>query len=199
MTEKIKNALIVFVRKPELGKVKTRLAKALGQDKALEIYKKLLLHTESQIRNISADKFVYYEGATETNDIWDNDIYIKKKQVEDSLGGKMAEAFRTVFSKGYNQVLIVGSDCAELTSAVINAAIMVLSSHDMVLGPAKDGGFYLLGMNKMNEALFSLESYSHAKVAKDTLTIADENGITYACTLTLSDVDEVEDVPQGWL
>ena len=89
-----KNLIIVFTRNPELGKVKTRLAKTIGDTSALNIYKFLLEHTEKTIRNIASDKAVYYSVKVRDNDIWDASIYQKHQQEGEDLGIRMLNAFK---------------------------------------------------------------------------------------------------------
>ena len=99
------NLVIVFTRNPELGKVKTRLAKTIGGKAALNIYKFLLNHTETTIRNIDCDKAIYYSVKIRDNDIWDDKIYQKHLQKGEDLGLKMLNAFQNAFKNNYNKVV----------------------------------------------------------------------------------------------
>lgn len=188
------HAIIIFVRRPILGKVKTRLAKSLGADKALAIYKTLLAHTVGITIKLSADKFVYYADEIEEQDGWNNEVYQKRKQVEGELGHKMQAAFEDCFKEGYNRVLIIGSDCYELTTEIVEKAFSQLEDADLVAGPAKDGGYYLLGMKQPNPTIFDLEAWSNADVLKSTLMRCKGAGLSYYLLPTLNDVDEAEDV-----
>ena len=188
------DAVIIFVRRPIAGKVKTRLAKTLGADKALAIYKKLLAHTASITTNLSADKFVYYSDAIDEQDGWKNDVYKKRKQVEAEFGIKMQTAFDECFNEGYKKLLIIGSDCYELTSEIIEEAFTQLKDADIVAGTAKDGGYYLLGMKKPNPSIFNLAAWSTRDVLKSTLVKCEAAGLSYYLLPALNDVDEAEDV-----
>ena len=137
-----KNLIITFTRNPELGKVKTRLAKTIGNPSALAIYKKLLKHTESVLRPLSCDKAVYYSVKIRENDIWDSNIYQKHQQNGEDLGERMANAFKNGFKSESQKIIIVGSDLYDLKTEHINQAYGVLKNHEVVLGHAEEGGSY---------------------------------------------------------
>jgi uncharacterized protein len=191
--------LMLFVRKPELGKVKTRLAQDVGDAKALEIYIKLLHHTHTITQALPADKQVYYAGEIEQHDFWQKPVYQKRKQPEGDLGFKMEQAFATAFKDGYNAVIIIGSDCHELTQHIIEQAYDALQNHDVVIGPAKDGGYYLLGMKVLHSELFRNKQWSTSSVLTDTLSDLKYSELTYTLLPVLSDVDHVTDVDAAWL
>ena len=148
------NLTLVFVRNPELGKVKTRLAKTIGDKDALKIYTILLQHTESVLHKVSCDKVVYYSEEIQSNDLWDNALYQKKLQKGADFGARMQNAFETAFKDTYEKVVIVGSDLFDLNPNHIKEAFTALENHEVVLGPSLDGGYYLLGMKKMNPTVF---------------------------------------------
>lgn len=187
-------AIIVFVRNPELGKVKTRLAKTLGDKTALKIYKKLLQHTHDTIADMPCDKFIFYSESITENDIWENNIFHKDLQAEGNLGDKMAAAFQKLFLLGYKSVMIIGSDCYELRKAHITISFNSLKYNDVVIGPAKDGGYYLLGMNKYQQGIFDLEEWSTKDVYENTVQFCKGKYLQFVILETLSDVDEAEDV-----
>ena len=194
----MKRGLIIFVRKPELGKVKTRLAAAVGDDRALFIYKNLLQHTFLISKATDADKFVFYANEIEQNDIWDAHRFFKEMQSNDDLGGKMKEAFESLFKKEYTMVVIIGSDCFELTTQIIEQAFLSLDNNELVIGPAKDGGYYLLGMKRLHENLFLNKKWSTENVFADTIDMIEQEGLTYKVLPILTDVDEENDLPQEW-
>ena len=115
-------ALIIFVRKPEWGKVKTRLARTIGNDKALLIYSKLLEHTHAISKNLTCDKYIFYAEGIPDDDIWETPPYHKKQQEGEDLGARMKNAFADVFAMGYRKVLIIGSDCYQLRDEDISEA-----------------------------------------------------------------------------
>ena len=194
----MKRGLIIFVRKPELGKVKTRLAAAVGDERALFIYKNLLQHTFLISKATDADKFVFYANEIEQNDIWDAHRFFKEMQSNDDLGGKMKEAFESLFKKEYTTAVIIGSDCFELTTQIIEQAFLSLDNNELVIGPAKDGGYYLLGMKRLHENLFLNKKWSTENVFADTIDMIEQEGLTYKVLPILTDVDEENDLPREW-
>lgn len=186
------NLIIVFTRNPELGKVKTRLAKTVGDLSALNIYKFLLEHTEKTLRTVNADKAVYYSVKIREEDIWDNIIYNKFKQEGEDLGLRMLNAFKNGFDSSYNKIVIVGSDLFDLKSKHIEEAFDRLDTHDVVIGPALDGGYYLLGMNALYPKLFKNKSWGTETVRKDTLN--DLKNETVFLLEELNDIDTFDDL-----
>ena len=164
-----KNLLLVFTRNPELGKVKTRLAKTVGNATALKIYIFLLERTRDISVKVSADKAVYYSVKVRENDIWDASIFQKHQQVGEDLGIRMLHAFKNGFKAGYEKVMIIGSDLYDLTAETIENAFSVLEKNEVVIGPAEDGGYYLLGMNSLEEKIFKNKDWGTETVRKDTL------------------------------
>lgn len=187
-----KNLLLVFVRHPELGKCKTRLAKSIGDKNALEIYKFLLKHTASVIKPVAADKQIWYTEEIVENDLWERGFFSKKQQKGNDLGERMQTAFEKGFQDGYEHIIIVGSDLYDLSTAVIEQAFSALEQDEVVLGPAKDGGYYLLGMNELHAAVFQHKKWSTETVFKDTLSDLKNKKLTLLPEL--NDIDEVEDL-----
>lgn len=186
------NLLLIFTRNPELGKAKTRLAKIVGDKTALEIYKFLLDKTKEVTSKVTSDKAVYYSVKIRENDIWDANSYQKHQQVGEDLGIRMLNAFKNSFDAGYKKVMIIGSDLYDITSENIENAFDQLNSNDVVLGPAEDGGYYLLGMNALQENIFKNKDWGTASVRKDTL--ADLQDKAVFLLPTLNDVDVFEDI-----
>lgn len=184
--------VMVFTRNPELGKVKTRLAKTIGNQAALNIYKYLLEHTEKIIRSIDSDKAVFYTNSIENNDLWNDSVYQKHLQQGDDLGLKMSNAFKNAFNENYKKVIIVGSDLPDLKEHHINDAFEQLENHDIALGPAHDGGYYLMGMKKMNELVFLNKEWGTSTVLGDTLKeLVSKNVFLLEA---LNDIDVYEDL-----
>jgi rSAM/selenodomain-associated transferase 1 len=164
-----KNLLLIFTRNPELGKAKTRLAKTVGDQTALDIYKFLLKRTRDITSKISSDKAVYYSVKIRGNDIWDASIYQKHQQIGENLGIRMLHAFKNGFETCYEKVMIIGSDLYDLSSENIEKAFIELTTSDLVIGPAEDGGYYLLGMNSLHAHIFKNKDWGTDTVRKDTL------------------------------
>lgn len=186
------NLLLIFTRNPEYGKVKSRLASEIGKDAALKIYNFLLKHTYTITRDLDVEKKIYYSEYTPHNDIWSEAIYRKAVQVGSDLGERMNNAFIDGFQGGYNNIIIIGSDLYDLTSEDLHKAFTALETSDYVIGPAKDGGYYLLGMKKLNPDLFKNKNWGSDKVFKATW----ENIKTKRVTLLepRNDIDVLNDV-----
>lgn len=186
-------ALIIFVKNPVAGRVKTRLAETVGAEKALVIYHKLLGHTQNVTRSLAADKQVWYSRFMERDDGWDSEVYKKRVQKGDDLGERMQYAFQENFHQGYRKVVIIGSDCAELTTAVIEKAFSVLDDNEVVIGPSIDGGYYLLGMSSYLPMLFEGVAWSTPKVMGQTLAKIQQHGLSLHLLPRLNDIDYESD------
>ena len=189
------NALLIFTRNPELGKVKTRLAKTIGNEKALTVYKDLLLHTRNETQAIDCDKFVFYDSEIVENDIWSGTSYQKKLQSNGDLGQRMHDAFKTLFEMGYSNCIIVGSDLFDLKAIIIETAFKELLNHEVVIGPAEDGGYYLLGLKKDDHAIFQNKDWGTASVFKATMRDLENKKI--GLLDTLNDIDTFEDLERS--
>lgn len=187
-------ALIIFVRHPELGKVKTRLAKVIGDEKALTVYKQLLNHTHQITLPLACRKFVYYADQMIEHDLWSSQEFIKKKQSGSDLGERMANAFKELFDQGFKKALIIGSDCYQLRTELLQEAIQLLETHQVVIGPTFDGGYYLLGTDDFVPELFAGKAWSTDQVTKQTLEDVNSLGLSCQLLKQLHDVDEAEDL-----
>lgn len=188
------NKLMVFVKNEVAGKTKTRLGAAIGDEEALRVYRKLLRHTFEVTNAIPANKEVWYSEYIEAEDIWPQDAYHKKVQKGEGLGERMSYAFEEAFKENEQcKAVIIGSDCAELTTKVLGGAFEKLNHSDFVVGPAKDGGYYLLGMRMYEPEVFKGIAWSTSHVLEETLRKIQSKGHTCATLKTLNDVDTIED------
>ena len=187
------NSLImVFVRNPELGRVKTRLAKTIGDQAALEIYEILSKHTAKIISEIDSDKLIFYSEKIQDNDIWTVINCKKQIQTKGDLGQKMLDAFQYGFSLGYKKIIIIGSDLYSLRPKHIESAFEQLENYDVVIGPALDGGYYLLGLNSVIPEIFKQKQWSTSSILKDTLS--DLKKFNVNLLKPLNDIDTYEDL-----
>lgn len=194
----VDNALIIFIKNPELGKVKTRLAKTVGDEKALVIYKALMAHTREIALVVSTDRLLFYSQEIHPNDQWSTTNFKKHLQATGDLGTKIKTAFQQAF-QDHQKVVIIGSDCASLTPAIVEVAFQQLDKHDFVIGPALDGGYYLLGMNQYEPSVFDDIEWSTASVLEDTKQRIKELKKDYVLLPALSDIDYEEDwIKYGW-
>ncbi len=187
-----KNLLLVLTRNPELGKCKTRLAATVGDQTALDIYTFLLQHTVNLTQNLPVEKWVFYSEEIGKNDMWDNAIYGKHLQVGSNLGERMLNAFQKGFEADFEQVIIIGSDMFHLSQKDLETAFDQLENHDYVLGPAEDGGYYLLGMKTLTPKLFKNKKWGTDSVLLDTLNDLKLENV--ALLPVRNDVDYYEDI-----
>ena len=191
------NAIIIFIKNPVAGKAKTRLAKDVGDDTALAIYKSLLNYTRVISLLVSAKRYLFYGGEI-LNDEWDESSFVKKLQSGSDLGERMSNAFTDVLQE-HSKVIIIGSDCPQLDLITISEAYQALDDHDFVIGPSQDGGYYLIGMKELNADVFNDISWSTDTVCSQTIEKIKASNKTYNLLRKLSDVDYKEDWDKyGW-
>lgn len=187
-----KKALIIFTRNPELGKCKTRLAKSIGDENALEVYKFLLNHTASIAKEVKADRYVFYSENIIKDDLWDIGSFRKKLQKGNDLGQRMQNAFIELLEMGYEKVVIIGSDLLDLDAELVNNSFSQLDFNDVVIGPALDGGYYVLGMKNLYPNVFENKVWGSASVFQSTLK--DLQNSTVYLLKELNDIDTFEDM-----
>ena len=186
--------LIIFAKNPIIGKTKTRISRKLGDEVALAIYYRLINKAQRITSDLPFDKVVYYSEFVDTEDSWDNSIYDKRQQVDRDLGARMDLAIREQFDEGFDKVVLIGTDIYELTSSIIKQAFMALDNSDVVLGPAKDGGYYLIGMKNADSSIFDITAWSTHSVFDETLKNIKRTYRTYTLLPELNDIDEPEDL-----
>lgn len=189
-----KALLIIFVKNPRLGHVKTRLAKTIGDEAALSTYHKLLQHTQEITESLAVDKVVCYDQFIDHEDLWDDALYRKDIQVSGDLGVKMSSAFQRAFQQGYEKVVIIGSDCYEMSENTLKAAFELLSETPAVIGPSTDGGYYLLGLRQFVQEVFEGIAWSTDTVTKETLKALEKQNLQAQLLSHLTDIDEWEDL-----
>lgn len=189
-----KQALMIFTKNPVVGKVKTRLAATIGNEAAVSVYKQLLQQTIATTQDLPFDRFVFYSDYISQDDIWDKSQYNKKLQQGDDLGEKMNNAFVYLFENRYKKVVIIGTDCPSLNKHIILDAFSKLDDVDVVIGPAYDGGYYLLGMKQTLAALFIDMEWSTPKVLPETIQRCKQHGLMFLLLQTLHDIDEEKDL-----
>jgi len=192
---KHKRLLIVFYRNPELGKVKSRLAATVGEERALALYLFMADHARKISVTVPVDRVVYYSEYIDSEDHWLNSDFQKRLQHGADLGEKMRYAFEESFNSGYESVCIIGTDCLELTANILVDAFESLMHHDSVIGPAADGGYYLLGMNRFIPEVFENKRWSTSSVCNDTFDDLKRLHYSYHLLPTLHDIDNESDLP----
>lgn len=190
----MENALIIFVRNLEKGKVKKRLAKSIGDDQSLKVYQYLLEHTKDISVSCKCSLFVFYSNYIHINDVFDDHVFSKHIQEGNDLGERMMNAFKKVYDLGCKNVCIIGSDCYELQTEILNDAFEKLHQNDIVIGPSTDGGYYLLGMNRLFPDFFVNKNWGTSTVLGDTFETINKLGLTFSELATLSDIDTIDDL-----
>ena len=193
MNDTSKKLLIVFIKNPRKGAVKRRIANELGDEAALEIYRALLKKTLNATRTGDHAKAVFYSEEIETNDIWPEEEYSKHLQEGTGMGQRMMNAFKTGFQQGFRKIVLVGGDIVNLDPGVIAEAFDALEDEKAVLGPATDGGYYLIGMKSMQEFIFRDKEWGQKSVFKDTCMQLQQKGFEVVVLEERSDVDTVDD------
>jgi uncharacterized protein len=187
--------LLIFVKNPVPGTVKTRIAHTVGDERATEVYRHLLAYTQQITRLLPWKRIVYYGDFINPTDGWDG--YEKRQQTGTDLGERMLNAFSDEFAAGASRVVIIGSDCLTIQPDHLKQAFRTLDEHDVVIGPATDGGYYLLGMNQLHPFLFQNKPWSQPELLDQTLDDLKQYRLTYTLLEELSDIDEWDDYVKG--
>ena len=186
-----KEVVLVFQKNEVLGKVKTRLAAGVGEEQALEIYRQLLDKTYLALRDISVSITTYFSEFIPDNPI--HSAENKLVQVGQDLGERMKNAFAENFESGMEKVVLIGTDCPSLEGIHLAQAFEALDQSDLVLGPARDGGYYMIGMKRRADFLFEGITWSTELVLSQTLALAAAQGMQTSLLPVLEDIDTLED------
>lgn len=187
-------ALIIFMKNPVLGKVKTRLARTIGEEKALDVYQFLLQHTLQITLPLVYDKIVYYSAFIPEKDEWSASGYRQGLQYGNDLGRRMFHAFQYEFKNKYENIGIIGSDCGELTTDIVVEGFSKLKQSEVVIGPTTDGGYYFLGMRQLHKNIFNQKEWGGSTVLADTVTELVKANVSCSLLQELHDVDTKEDL-----
>jgi uncharacterized protein len=192
--------LIVFTRYPVPGKTKTRLIPALGAAGAADLHRQMTESTLAQVRQLRTDGVaieIHYAGATADRELadWLGADLVYRSQGDGDLGERMALSIETALQAGHDRVIIIGTDCPGLTTDILQLAFEQLHDRDLVLGPAIDGGYYLIGLRRFMPELFVGISWGTSTVRQQTIEIATELGLSMGDLPLLADIDRPEDLP----
>ena len=199
LTHLLPNHLIVFTRYPQPGTAKTRLIPELGAEGAAQVSRQLTEHTLAQIAQLPqqaaiAVTIAFAGGSVSQMQQWLGGNWQYVPQTGEDLGDRMANAMQAAFAVGAQRVLIIGTDCPALTPVLLSQALQALNQVDLVLGPAVDGGYYLMGVRQFNPAIVEGVAWSTDVVLAQTLAIADHLGWTTYLLPTLQDIDYPADL-----
>jgi rSAM/selenodomain-associated transferase 1 len=190
--------ILLFIKAPVRGRVKSRLAAAIGQEAALELYKNFILDIVDTVKKTGYPfRICYYppEAGSEASS-WLSGQYRFTPQQGSDLGKRMENAFIRCFSEGFERAILIGSDLPDLAPSVLKEAMASLAKHDVVIGPASDGGYYLIGFHKhtLMPRVFHGMSWSTETVFQKTMAILKNSALSIAQAPTWNDVDTVEDL-----
>ena len=183
--------IIVFVKNIKLGKVKTRLAKTIGNQGAFEVYSELVNVTEQATKNTATDKRIYFSDAI-VNSKWAG--HYKAVQNGENLGERMKNAFTEGFKAGYKRIILIGSDLPDISAEHLENGLNALRINDVVFGPAEDGGYYLIGLTKMYDFIFENKPWSQPHLLEQTLSELKTQSVKFSTLITLNDIDTFEDL-----
>ncbi|MBD2125197.1 TIGR04282 family arsenosugar biosynthesis glycosyltransferase [Microcoleus sp. ZQ-A2] len=191
--------LIIFTRYPEPGNTKTRLIPVLGAEGAATLQRQMTEHKLAEVNQLLTfyplSVEVHFAGGNEQlMQEWLGSSLVYRRQSEGDIGDRMASAFQLSFAAGMTAGVLIGSDCPDLNASLMAEAFQLLRQHDLVLGPALDGGYYLIGLRRLIPELFTGIPWSTAEVLQQTITIAKRLGLAVAKLPLLSDVDRPEDL-----
>lgn len=190
-----KNALIIFVRYPVIGKVKTRLASSISKEFALGFYKECSRHLFTEIVRNQKDFYTSFLFCSEKDELnkmmdWAGSGFEYYYQEGSDLGERMSNAFKKVFTLGAKKAVIIGTDVPDISKNLITSSFILLDEKDFVIGPSTDGGYYLLGMKNLSCNLFSDIIWSTETVLDQTISRIDENNCSFVKLEQLYDIDD---------
>ena len=190
--------LLFFLRNPEKGKVKTRLASALGDEMAVRLYRRFLLET---LFTLNRGTFLFYLCFYPENSLsdlkgWLEDDYLYMPQKGEDLGERMKNGFIDAFAMNFKRVVLIGSDIPDLPLEFIEEAFTSLQEKDVVIGPSLDGGYYLIGFKDKNFSLRVFEGipWSTKRVFEETMKILKQEGLTVHTLQPWRDIDTIDDL-----
>ncbi|HLP10929.1 MAG TPA: TIGR04282 family arsenosugar biosynthesis glycosyltransferase [Flavobacteriales bacterium] len=186
--------VIIFIRNVQIGRVKKQLADTVGDENALNIYIHLLNRVAEVSQEIKAHKAVFYSEYIEEADEFMVPVFQKYIQQGKEPGERMKNAFVKAFSRGYKNVVMISSDCYELTPKTVEDAFYQLTKNDVVIGPSTNAGYYLIGMKSLHKSFFADKEWGGNNVLVDTLLDVNKEKLSYALLPTLGKVIAEEDL-----
>jgi rSAM/selenodomain-associated transferase 1 len=193
-----RQAVLLFLKAPEKGRVKTRLARTTGRDAALEIYKNFVRDTLAMLKRSGRPTILCFHPAhaEKTLKQWLSGDYLFWPQTGKDLGERMMNALMRAFSENYSRVLLMGTDIPDLPESVIQEAFDALEGHPAVMGPATDGGYYLIGFNRrrFSPRFFRDIAWSTPSAFSQTLNKMNTQGVSCHILPEWRDIDDMDDL-----
>lgn len=194
VNRRFNNAVLLFAKEPDGKSAKTRIAAKVGSDRASNIYEELLEITSRILKD--SEYYVSYYSAGEPiklRRIFNNAISFFP-QVEGDLGQRMRTSFEKLFKLGYDSVTAIGTDCPYLSlSDIILAAEYLAKDNRVVIGPANDGGYFLIGCKEGTMSVLDAKKWSTSELFEETLSIINKKGYNLLKLDQKDDIDEIED------
>jgi hypothetical protein len=193
------NALAIMAKAPVAGLVKTRLVPPLTDEQAAEFYGALLADQLEQLKHLDGvARYLAFtpNDAAATMRQLGGDAYAYIAQSGDDLGQRMQQLCVDLWHLGQRNIVLIGSDLPALPLAILDEAFAQLSSeeHQVVLGPSRDGGYYLIGMNRPTPALFANMTWSHGAVLAESTARLRRLGVPFALLPSWFDIDTPDDL-----
>jgi uncharacterized protein len=193
--------LLIFTRYPEAGRTKTRLIPALGAEGAAQLQRQMTEHTIAQVQaEFDRSIQIWFTGGSSLTETlqqmqsWLGATFDYQPQGAGDLGARLAAAFQTAFGAGMQRVVAIGTDCPQLSGEILEQAFQALHQHELVLGAATDGGYYLIGLSRFVPKLFVEIAWGTETVYRQTVAIARQFDLSIADLPPLTDVDRPEDL-----
>ncbi len=197
---KNREGLILFTRFPIPGKTKTRLIPSLGEWEAADLQRRMTKRTlgicQRYIAGVDVSFTVFFEGGNENlmSRVFGKEIHYQRQKQGD-LGKRMDWAFRKAFKSGDQKVVLIGTDCPGIDEKILKEAFDALNHHDVVFGPAIDGGYYLIGMTGSPLGMFENIPWGTSQVLDQSIKAAQKIDLSIGFLEPLEDVDRPEDLP----
>jgi rSAM/selenodomain-associated transferase 1 len=190
--------LLFFIKNPEKGKVKTRLASSIGDEGAVKLYRRLLFEMLSTLNRGTFLFYLCFYPGDSLNDLkhWLGDHYLYTPQYGENLGERMKNGFLEAFAMGFKRVVLIGSDIPDLPLEFIEEAFTSLKEKHVVIGPSLDGGYYLIGFRdkKFSSQVFKGIPWSKERVFEETMKVLNKERLTVHTLKPLRDIDTIEDL-----
>ena len=190
--------LLFFIKNPEKGKVKTRLASAVGDEIAVKLYRRFLLEMLSTLNRGTFLFYLCFQPEKSLSDLksWLGDDYLFMPQQGADLGERMKNGFIDAFAMNFKRVVLIGSDIPDLPLEFIEEAFSSLQEKDVVIGPSFDGGYYLIGFKDKNFSFRVFEGipWSTERVFEETIKVLKQEGLTVHTLQPLRDIDTIDDL-----
>jgi rSAM/selenodomain-associated transferase 1 len=190
-----KEALILFTRMPLPGRTKTRLMPWLDPDQCAALHRAMLTDIGDTLRRAGKEVFVFYTPGGDPaalRRLCGDAVYLTQQGAD--LGEKMDQATREIFSRGFDSCLLMGSDIPAVTEDDLRAASDVLLTHDVVLAPTEDGGYWLIGLKQPCSQIFAHQPYGSLNVLEAAQSVCRKIGVSLALGPRLRDIDQMEDL-----